>query len=214
MENNGIKYFFYALAGGALIMGTAWGISYLVKRNKNAAPQKVNSILFIGDSNTAANFSYADQLQKMYPQLRIKKIALSGAKTDWMLPQLQQELAKNKYDVVAILGGSNDIYALDSISAAQQNLTAMYDLAHANGAQVLAVTPPNHNWYTLATPHKQQILTDLVNWVMSNPNADNKINFWNITNNKDFFTPADGYLHAQTPAHKILANQVVQTLNL
>lgn len=218
MENSSLKYFLGALGLSALVAGGVWAGYTLYTRSKNnpaaTLPKKINSILFIGDSNTAANFSYADELQKLYPALRIKKIALSGAKTDWMLPQLQNELAQNNYDIVAILGGSNDIYALDSITSAQANLTAMYNLAHANGAQVLAITPPNHNWYTLATPHKQAISTDLVNWIMSNTNPDYKINFWDITNNKNFFTQADGYLHAQAPAHKILADKTAQLLNL
>jgi len=207
------KYFFGFLAIGAAIAG-AGAIIYILSRPKNNVTKPVGSILFIGDSNTAANFSYADQLQKRFPALRIKKIAISGEKTDLMLQQLTTELAQNKYDVVSILGGSNDIWATDKIDGAEANLDAMYKLAHANGAKVLAVSPPNHNWYVNATVHKQQILGDLVNWIMVNPNADYKINFWNITNDKRFFNVADGFLHAQEPAHKILADKVTQILNL
>lgn len=216
MKNEGLTYFLGAMAITAVVAGGIWGGYTLYTRSKNSAAtsKKITSILFIGDSNTAASFSYADQLQKQFPNLKIKKIATSGEKTDWMLEQLKKELALNKYDLVAILGGSNDIYALDSITAAQANLTAMYKLVHQYGAKVLAVTPPNHNWYINATAHKQTILQQLVAWIMSNPNADYKINLWDITNDKRFFTEADGYLHAQAPAHKILADKTTQLLKL
>lgn len=212
MKNEGLKYFFGAMAVGMALGGGAW-ITYELTRSK-AGSSKISSVLFVGDSNTVANFGYADQLQKLYPALRIKKLALNGAKTDWMLQQLQAELAKNKYDAVAILGGSNDVYALDSITSAKVNLTAMYNLARANGSQVLAVTPPNHNWYINDTAHKQQILKELVTWIMSNPLPEYKINFWDITNDKRFFNQGDGYLHAQAPAHKILADKTAQLLKL
>ena len=47
-----------------------------------------------------------------------KKIAQSGAKTSWMLPKLRSELDINKYDVITILAGSNDIFATLSINDA------------------------------------------------------------------------------------------------
>lgn len=174
----------------------------------------VGSALFIGDSNTAANFSYADQLRAKYPKMRIKKIAKNGAKTDWMLERMEDEMRTNKYDVVLILGGSNDIYALGRVDSAKNNLSKMYDLAHKNGSRVVAIAPPNKNWYANRTEHKQQLLNELVNWIMSNPKVDYKVNFWQITNDKKYFSPSDGYLHAQAPAHRILATEVANKLKL
>ena len=51
-------------------------------------PQKsdaVKSILFVGDSNTEAPWSYADKIKKMYPNISVKKIAKHSMKTDWIL---------------------------------------------------------------------------------------------------------------------------------
>ncbi len=185
-----------------------------IRTHKKPAANSIKSILFIGDSNTAEPFSYADQLKAMYPNLNIKKLAKSSEKTDWMLSQLQNELQQNKYDAVSILGGSNDIYALDSIDSAKNNLNSMYVIAHNNGAKVLAVSPPNKNWYVNKTDHKQKILHELIDWINRNPNKDYFINFWDITNNQSFFSSADGYQHAQAPAHKILATETARTLNL
>lgn len=214
-----LKYLYITLIVVFVLVLIA-GIYYFafVKKGRSLrtiVPKKpVASILFIGDSNTAADFSYADQLRVLRPSLRIKKIALNGAKTDWMYSQVQNELATNTYDVVSILGGSNDIYATDSISAAKPNLDAMYNLIKSKGSRVLAITPPNKNFYTQRTDHKQEILKELNQFIKSNPRKDYYIDFWTITNNPNFFTAADEYLHAQKPAHTILANKVIESLNL
>lgn len=174
----------------------------------------VRSILFIGDSNTVAPFSYADQLKKLYPGIVIKKIAQNGAKTDWALPQLRDELARNKYDAVAILLGSNDIYATGKTDQAKANLNQMYLLAKANGADVMAVTPPNKDYYVNKTEAKQQLLHDLVNWIGNNPNKDYFFNFWDITKDKSLFSSSDGYQHPQARAHQILASQITQKIKV
>lgn len=44
-----------------------------------------SKFLFIGDSLTAYDRSYADQLKDICPSATIKKIAVDGAKTNWML---------------------------------------------------------------------------------------------------------------------------------
>lgn len=176
---------------------------------------KIKSILFIGDSNTAANYSYADQLKKMYPNIKIKKIAKVGEKTDWMKTQLINELNSNNYDLVAVLGGSNDIYALGKNDSAKRNLNDMYDLIHSKGAKVLAVTPPNKDFYVKKTEQKQKALFDLVDWMKGNKKIDYLVDFHNITADKKFFSANDGYLHANSSAHKILTDNVIkQKINL
>ena len=185
---------------------------FLVRYKKRSV--NVQSILFIGDSNTAADFSYADQLKKRFPGLVIKKVAQNGAKTDWMIGQLNEELKKNKYDVVAILGGSNDIYALANTTGTKANLDAMYKLAQARGAKVLAVTPPNKDYYVNKTDQKQALLSNLVAWMYGNRNIDFLIDFHKITADKSFFNSSDGYLHANANAHSVLASQTAKKLNL
>ena len=198
---------------GVLVIVILAVVIYFLLRTKKSSGS-VKSILFVGDSNTNANFSYADQLRKTFPGLKINKIAQDGAKTDWMFNQLNTELQKNKYDVVVILGGSNDIYGVGKTDAAKRSLDAMYNLAHARGSKVLAVTPPNKDFYTNKTDQKQALLYDLVNWMKRNKNIDFLIDFHSITNNKSFFNSSDGYLHANANAHSILAGQTATKLNL
>ena len=200
---------------GAFALGLT--VIYLFTKDKNGSKPKAsggNSILFIGDSNTASNVSYADQLKKAFPKLKTKKIAKVGEKTDWMKTQLANELKDNKYSVVAVLGGSNDIYALGKIDSAKKNLDAMYKMIHDSGAKVLAVTPPNKDYYVKKTEQKQKLLSDLIDWMKGNSNVDYLVDFHKITNDKKYFSSNDGYLHANASAHKILADQTKQKLNL
>ncbi len=175
---------------------------------------KVKSILFIGDSNTAANYSYADQLKKLYPNLKIKKVAKVGEKTDWMKNQLINELNGNHYDMVAVLGGSNDIYALGKDDSAKKNLDEMYNLIHSKGSKVLAITPPNKDFYTKKTDQKQKALFDLVDWMKGNKKIDYLVDFHEITADKKYFSANDGYLHANSSAHKILTDDIKQKVNI
>lgn len=189
---------------------------FFLLRGKSSLRMKspVKSILAIGDSNTAANFSYVDQLQKQFPGIKIKKIAQNGANTSWMKAQLQQELQNNKYDIVSILGGSNDIYGGVNLNTTKSNLDYMYQLSNSKGSKVIGITPPNKDFYTNKTGQKQSMLLDLVNWMSNNKNIDYFIDFHKMTNNKNLFSSADGFLHPQSGAHAILENQVKQELNL
>lgn len=189
---------------------------FFLLRGKSALRLKtpVKSILAIGDSNTAANFSYVDQLQKHFPEIKIKKIAQNGANTSWMKSQLQQELQNNKYDVISFLGGSNDIYGGVNLDTTKSNLDYMYQLSHSKGSKVIAISPPNKDFYANKTDQKQSMLSDLVNWLSSNKNVDYFIDFHKMTNNKNLFSSADGFLHPQSGAHAVLENQIKQELNL
>ncbi len=139
---------------------------------------------------------------------------MNGGKTDWMLSQLQQELKSNKYDVVSILGGSNDIYGTNSIDGAKKNLDAMYKLAKSKGSHVIAVTPPNKDHYPKKTDQKQSLLNSLVSWIKSNQNKDEVIDFKAMTADKKYFSAADDFLHPQGSAHKMLAGSFERSANM
>jgi hypothetical protein len=210
--NRNIKIVLGGLIGGAII---GFGLIYLSKKyGKGSVSGKIKSILFIGDSNTAANYSYADQLKKDFPNLTIKKIAKVGEKTDWMKSELEKELKNNKYDVVAILGGSNDIYAGRKLDSAKNDLDYMYNLIHSKGSKVLAITPPNKDYYIKRTEVKQKQLFDLVDWMKSNKNIDYLVDFHKITADKKYFSSRDGYLHANSLAHSILKQQSINQLKI
>lgn len=218
MELNKTEKTVFAVLGVALVGTLIFIFKPEKKKQQNHKPEKDSdgnkSILFIGDSNTALPYSYANKLQSEHPNLRIKNISKIGAKTDWMLSRLQDELKNNKYDFISILGGSNDIYALDSIDSAKKNLDDMYNLAKKNGSKVVAISPPSHNFFKRATEHKKKIQEDLMSWIANNKNKDYFINFYGMTNDKSLFSPKDGYLHAQEPAHINLSKKISSLLGI
>lgn len=211
--NKNTKIVIGGLIGGAVI---GFGLIYLSKKYGKGSinSKKIKSILFIGDSNTVANYSYADQLKKQFPDLIIKKIAKVGEKTDWMKSELEKELKNNKYDIVAVLGGSNDIYAGRKLDSTKGDLNTIYNLIHSKGSKVLAITPPNKDYYVSKTETKQKNLFNLVDWMKSNKNIDYLVDFHKITADKKYFSSGDGYLHANSLAHSILKQQAIEKLKI
>lgn len=162
-----------------LTLGVVYILYKKFKRGKSLSifnkinPNNPTNFLFVGDSLTAYSNSYADQLQQKYPNITIKKIAEAGKQTSWMLPQLQQELATGtKYDVIAIWGGVNDIYATGSIANAESNLQQMYDAAKATGAKVVALTVPPTATYNISTANTTQLTNNLNTWINNNNIVD------------------------------------------
>lgn len=190
-------------------------IAIIATRRK---PVKCNSnFLFVGDSNTVISHSYATQLQKYCPDAKITVLAQSGRNTTTMLQTLTTELnGGNKYDVIAILGGSNDLYAPDTV---KKNLDAMYKLAKASGAKVVAVTPPSKNFIHIGQPtwggnDYQKLLNNLASitaWIKSQSQPDVIVDWNKITNNKEAFAGTD-YQHANATAHAELLNKIIKEL--
>lgn len=169
------------------------------------------SFLFIGDSNTKADFSYADQLLNFCSNAKIKKIAENGKNTQWMYEQLMAEFKNGKkYDVVAILAGSNDISGGMPLERTKENLNAMYEIARWMGAIVVAIAPPNKDFYEPYTQSQRYKLLELVEWLSKNPNTDYFINWHKITSRKDYFLSDN--LHPNKIAHHILLNELIKKI--
>lgn len=197
---------FVFLAGGAAIA------LYMSKPKK-----KINcssKFLFIGDSNTVITSSYSKQLQKLCPGMNVKVLAETSRNTSTMLQSMRDDLkAGNKYDVIAILGGSNDLGTnIDTIS----NLTDMYELGKSNGAIVIAITPPSKNFIRLAQPtwggnnypQLLQKLKNIVDWQLKNNISDIVINWNKLTDRKDYFN--SDMQHANATAHAVLLKQIIE----
>lgn len=210
-----------------LFLGTiaTLGLLYfLFVRAKSRKPfSKIDSnsgnLLFIGDSLTAYENSFIDQLQKQYPNINIKKIALGSQQTSWMLPQLKQELERgNKYDAITIWGGINDIYVADSIDGAKSNLKQMYDMVKRSGASVIALTIVPNATHNLSTRQRTQLTNDLNSWIKANKEIDVIVDVNNLVNDgmdgtKREFLQSDN-LHLTDSAHTLIkddfAKKVIQ----
>lgn len=177
------------------------GVSFFLYNRKKS--NQIKSILFLGDGNILADFSYVNKLEKSFPNIFIKKIAKEDATTEWMSEQLRDELKKYKYDVVAILGGSNDVYDLGKIDRAKKNLDEMYNFTHTVGSKVIAITPPEDSSKSKNKTEEKLLLSDLVDWIMKNKVADYKIDFHSISNT-----------NKKNEAHELLADKIKEQLNL
>lgn len=192
---------------------TAYLVFFKKKGKSLSTSNKANcnsSFLFIGDSLTAYDQSYADQLTQFCPNINIKKIAQVGQKTDWMLQQLITELQNNKYDVISIWGGVNDIYARNQIIDAESNLQQMYDLAKKSGSKVIALTVIPTRTYNISTDQTVNLTKDLNKWILSNNIPDATVDVNSILNDgndgtKSKYLQSDT-LHINTVGQSLIAN--------
>ena len=109
--------------------------------DNNRSSEKIK-VLFVGDSQTAASYSYANKLIQS-GRVQGKVIAQVGANTSIIKDMLAKELQSgNKYDVISIMGGGNDAWRAEP-SVPISNLSAMYQIAKNSGAKVVAISNPS-----------------------------------------------------------------------
>jgi hypothetical protein len=129
----------WLIIGGLGILGLGVLTAILLEsitpiKNKN--PKK---ILFLGDSITASDISYANQVKQNLKDLDISIKASVGKKTSWMLQSLIDLLKTNSYDRIYIYGGINDIFSGVSGNEALSNIQQIVDLGNSKGADVFII---------------------------------------------------------------------------
>jgi len=201
------KYLLLGIGAGIAAVLT---IAFLMSKLKGVKCK--NSFLFIGDSNTAGSNSYADKFMSYCKNPKNKKIAQSGAKTDWMLSQLSSELKKNKYDVVTILGGSNDIFATLSIDEAKSNMDKMLNTAKNSGAKVVVISPPYKGNFPSTTQKHWDLINDWNKYLKSHKVPIAFIDFSKIVQDKSLF--ASDNQHVNSLGHNILMQAYLKKLNI
>lgn len=169
---------------------------------KESESDKKLRVLFVGDSQTAANWSYAKILLRN-KLIDGKIVAKNGASTTEVLRMLEDNLT-NKYDVVSIMAGGND-GAAKTPNVAIKNFETMFNLVRNSGAKLVIVTNPS----------KQFIETDdkyyrkegypsndkIANWLASQSKADAVID----TQNFDKLDFTKDHVHLDADAHKKIA---------
>lgn len=129
---------------------------------ERSATDETLNLLFVGDSNTASaaggkfyGWWIAERLNadisRAKPRVTIDKVAKGGEGTTWMIENLTAHLAQkgnNYYDIITILGGSNDMWG-GSKTAEQVkiNIQALVKLAEDHGARAVVVSPPSKELY-------------------------------------------------------------------
>jgi len=161
-------------------------------------------VLFVGDSQTAADWSYARILIRS-KQIDGTIVAKNGASTSAILTMLQNSLS-DKYDVVSIMGGGNDGAAKSPINAIR-NFEAMFDMVRNVGAKLVIVTnptkdflQPNDSYYKKGGYPSNDKISD---WLQTQTSADVVIDTGDFTE-IDF---TKDHVHLDSDAHKKIASQ-------
>lgn len=108
-----------------------------------------NSVLFVGDSITAASGTYPTIIKRTFPNMFVDTVAKSGMTTDWMKNNLPSKLNR-KWDRIYIYGGVNDAFNNVSQATTLNNIQYMVDLAIQNGATpyvMRGIEPSNYMDY-------------------------------------------------------------------
>lgn len=214
------KRIWTAIGIGSVIGALAIGIISLTSKRGgithrlNRKSRCKKRYLFIGDSLTVYNPSYADQLKSVCKDINYKKIAVGGKRTDWMLNELTNELQKEKYDVITIWGGVNDVYSLVPIEKIKSNLNAMYKMAKRKGAKVVAVTIVPTATYNLATPNYINRTDQINKWIRSNKDVNKVVDAYKVLSDghkatKPEYLQPDS-LHLNSAAHKAIMNEYLR----
>lgn len=171
-------------------------------------------VLFIGDHQTTANWSYAKQLIAD-GTVTGKIVGWTNASTAQLYRILKSNISK-RYDIISIMGGDADGKMFDA-NAATSNLDRCYTLAKKYGAKVVAISnptkiylTPNDKFYSDTMYPSNDIIS---NWVVSQSKPDIKIN--TLEFGQDAFTKDNYRLNAA--ANRIIANQwksAVASLNI
>lgn len=106
--------------------------------SEQATSKKLN-VLFVGDSQTAAPWSYANTLIKS-GRVTGDIVAKNGASTLKVLQMLRANIS-NEYDVVSIMAGGNDGAAPTPLNAIE-NFKSMFQIVNQYGAKLVVVTNP------------------------------------------------------------------------
>lgn len=190
-----------------------------------ATPIKLN-LLFVGDSNTASVaggkfYGWWIQQKLGANNVSITSLAKHGMGTNWMISNLQSHLAskpKGFYNIITILGGSNDVWnGTDKpaeANAVSANIQALESMASAHGARVIIISPPSKRFQpdviskeSLAIK-RLGILSKVVDWE-KNTYGDRFINFNWMTSPEGGATEADfesDKRHLKPNKHEELAN--------
>jgi lysophospholipase L1-like esterase len=133
-----------------------------IENLENLAQDRTVNLLFVGDSNTASaaggkfyGWWIAQELNNRAsrPRVTVDRVAKGGEGTDWMIDNLRTHLAQKKgkyYDIITILGGSNDIWNgphPKKAEVVQANIQTLVKMVKAHGARAVVVSPPSKEFY-------------------------------------------------------------------
>jgi lysophospholipase L1-like esterase len=148
--------FFWLALGAAVVLTSgcaAWRMRDAAQLARASEPFQaspgapVASLLVVGDSTavgtgaSSPQHSLAGLIGRGNPALRIVNRAADGAKYEDFAHQLAQ--SDERFDVVLVLGGGNDVIRLTGIEKLRQDVRRTVELARQRGRTVVLMPPGN-----------------------------------------------------------------------
>jgi len=195
-----------AIIGAVLLPSVVAYAGYLAytRFERKKYIKKIRSVLYLGDSQTVPDESYADLVAKNMGWSYAKH-AKVGAKTDYILQKYRDDLSP--YDAIVVMIGGNDVWATGSADVAIQNLKAIKTLANQRKDSLILISPPSKNFYS-QDQNKLKEYSKIGKWMKSN--ADLFVDGTSITNQANLFG-ADN-LHLNRNGQRTLAYYFTEAL--
>lgn len=172
----------------------------ITEQDDNASKPRV---LFVGDSQTAANWSYARKLLAS-KKVTGKIVAKNGASTAKVLDMLQANIS-SKYDIVSIMAGGNDGAAKSPFNAIE-NFKSMFELVKDAGAKLVVITNPSKQFVKKGDEYYREggypSNDKIAKWLRTQTPADVVINT-QLFDNVDFMKD---HVHLDSDAQTEIAN--------
>jgi lysophospholipase L1-like esterase len=177
--------------------------SLLFERKTESKP----NVLFVGDSQTAANSSYANRLINN-GIVTGKVVAKVGASMKRIYNLFSSVYKPGKYDIVCVLGGNNDA---GNNNIDTDSFDQIIQTAKKGGSEVILITSPSMEFINKKMyPNDYPSANKIPKWqlTLAEENGIPVINSYELFDNPKYFSE-DG-LHLNSNAHKILAKDFIQ----
>lgn len=126
--------------------------------------KKKLSVLFVGDSQTAANVSYANKLIKS-GMVSGNVVAAAGASMSKIYKLFKSAYKPGVYDIVSVLGGNNDS---GNANFDKDSFTNIINIAGKNGSKVILITCPTMQYINKSMyPNDYSAATSISKWQSS-----------------------------------------------
>ena len=166
--------------------------------------KKIKKVLFLGDSQSVPNQSYAD-LVASNMGWEYEKHAKIGAKTDWIWEKYRDDL--RNYDAIIVMIGGNDIWATGSSEQAISNLKLIKSLAVQRNHSVILISPPSKDFYS-SDENKLREYRKIGDWMRSN--ADLYVDGTTVTDSTKLFQSDN--LHLNEAGQRRIAYYLTEAL--
>ena len=172
--------------------------------------EKKLNVLFVGDSQTAGNMSYAYKL--LNSNLVHGKVAAKvGASMKKIASMFQSSFTPNKYDIVCLMGGNNDA---GNNNIDTDSFSSIIQLAKKGGSKVILITCPTMEYINKKMyPNDYPSSAKIPAWqnTLANEYDIPVIDAYETFDDSRYFSE-DG-LHLNGLAHKLLANKLINIIS-